>query len=431
MQTALLPTARWSLPKRIGMLFVTVYLFFLVADFTSDDEIFPAFFYKLMKPWIGFWNRLVPWTGTHILRLSQPITVTPNGSGDTTYNYVMQLLWVVLALLIAVVWALADRRRPGYDRLYYWVRVVMRYYFAYVLFVYGFVKIIKLQFPFPSLARLTETYGDSSPMGLAWTFIGYSKGYNMFTGGAEVLAGTLLFFKRTTLLGSLMAMTIMTNVVAMNMAYDIPVKIFSLNLVFLSAFLAGHDFKRIKNVFFLNSAAPPPYPDRRPATRRNFIIQRSLKALFILLALYFTFWSALLSSGKYGDAAPKPPLYGIYNVDSFVQKGVALPPLTTDSARWKQLIIQGGYGRITTMTGNATWMELKVDTIKKHIMFSSGGETADSALLQYSEPDKEHLLLSGLIYDDSVRILLKRFDLRKFTLVNRGFHWVNEYPYNR
>ena len=25
---------------------------------------------------------------------------------------------------------------------------------------------------------------------------------------------------------------------------------------------------------------------------------------------------------------------------------------------------------------------------------------------------------------------MKRMDLQKFTLVNRGFHWINELPYN-
>src|SRR5439155_7430733 len=124
-------------------------------------------------------------TGSHLIHIGYPITVTPNGSGDTTYNYVLQLLWVVLALFIAVPLVFFYRKRPSYDRLYYWVRIVTRYFFAYVLFSYGFIKIIKLQFPFPSLFRLTEPYGNSSPMGLAWTFIGYSKGYNLYTGGAE------------------------------------------------------------------------------------------------------------------------------------------------------------------------------------------------------------------------------------------------------
>lgn len=417
--------------KKTAILFLTVYLFFLFMDFTGSDEIFPHFVYTLLKPYVSFWDWMVSWTGSHMLRLG-PITIKPNGSGDTTYNYVMQLCWVVLALLIAVIWAFLDRGRPGYSRLYYWVRVATRYYFAYVLFTYGFVKIIKLQFPFPGLNTLTETYGNSSPMKLAWTFIGYSRGYNYFTGGAEVLAGVLLFFKRTTLLGSLIALTIMINVFAINMAYDIPVKIFSLNLIFLSLLLAAHDFSRLKEFFFLNRSAPPAQLATPAPRRRNMILQRSIKGLYIALTLYFTFGMSMKSREEYGDLAAKPPLYGIYDVEQFVVKGSPLPPLTTDTVRWKRMIISyTGVASLTSMADSQQYIGLRVDTFKNTALFTSFKDSADHWTLAYSLPDNEHLLLNGIMRKDSVRISMRRFDLNRFRLVNRGFHWINEYPFNR
>jgi len=39
---------------------------------------------------------------------------------------------------------------------------------------------------------MIEPLGEFSPMGLMWTFMGYSKGYNRFVGGAEMLGGILL-----------------------------------------------------------------------------------------------------------------------------------------------------------------------------------------------------------------------------------------------
>ncbi|MBS1567309.1 MAG: hypothetical protein JST39_23200, partial [Bacteroidetes bacterium] len=317
MEMTLMPAQRWPMARKIAVLFAACYFFFLVMDFTSSDEIFPAFVYKLFAVYVKFWDWIVPWTGEHILHVGYPITVKPNGSGDTTYNWVMQLLWIILALLIAIVWALVDRKRPSYRQLLYWLRIFMRYYFAFVLFIYGSVKIIKLQFPFPGLSRLVEPYGDSSPMGLAWTFVGYSKGYNIFTGGAEILAGVLLFFRRTTLLGSLLALTIMANVAAMNMFYDIPVKIFSLNLVCLALFLLTPDFVRLKNLFWLNAPVPPADMRMPAKTRWKVIFGRVLKWAFILFTAYQTLWLAWVNSSQYGDAAPKPPLYGIYNVETF------------------------------------------------------------------------------------------------------------------
>ena len=181
--------------------------------------------------------------------------------------------------------------------------------------------------------------GILSPMGLAWTFVGYSTGYNMFIGGAEALAGILLFFKRTTLLGALISLSVMTNVFAMNMAYDIPVKIFSLNLVLLSVFIAAKDWTRIRNVFLLNHAAPPSIMPMPHPTKWKRVLQLSLKVVAIGFAFYSTFWSSWSNRTQYGDAAPKPPLYGIYDVETFVRNKDTLPPLTTDTSRWKQIVI--------------------------------------------------------------------------------------------
>jgi hypothetical protein len=39
--------------------------------------------------------------------------------------------------------------------------------------------------------------------------------------------------------------------------------------------------------------------------------------------------------------------------------------------------------------------------------------------------------LDGELNGHKVRMSLERLDANTFTLVNRGFHWVQEYPYNR
>ncbi len=66
---------------------------------------------------------------------------------------------------------------------------------------YGAVKVIKAQFPNPTLDRLLQPFGDASPMGLLWTFMGASESYNIFTGAGELIGGLLLTTRRTTLLG--------------------------------------------------------------------------------------------------------------------------------------------------------------------------------------------------------------------------------------
>ena len=432
MQPTLLPVSPWTMPRRIWFLFIAFYFMLLIMDFTSGDELFPHFIYVLLKFYAGCWDKLVVWTGKHLLHLSYPITVKPNGSGDTTYNWVMQLLWIVIAFVAAVIWALADRRRPSYQQFSYWMKILVRYYLALMLFVYGFDKVIKLQFPFPSLYRLTESYGDSSPMGLAWTFVGYSKGYNIFIGGAEVLAGVLLFFKRTTLFGALVAMTVMANVAAMNFAYDIPVKIFSVNLLVAATWIAWFDKERLLCVFFLNRPVPAAQLEMPFKTKWKKILQSSVKALAILFALYASLWSALQAESQYGEDLPKPPLYGIYDTRVFVKGKDTLPPLTTDTLRWKRVIVSSaGAVRVINMADSIKRMDFLVDTIARTARFRSLEDSTQQFVLRYRQPDKQHLVFEGSMNKDSIWINMQVYDINKFRLVNRGFHWINEYPFNR
>ena len=134
---------------------------------------------------------------------------------------------------------LVQRRKPDWHpdrRLHGLVRVLVRFFLCEMLLGYGFAKVFPLQFAQPSSFRLAQQLGDMSPMGLLWTFMGYSPSYQMFTGAVEVLAGLLLTTRRTTLLGALVALAAMTHVFALNMCFDVPVKLYSFNYLMMAIF---------------------------------------------------------------------------------------------------------------------------------------------------------------------------------------------------
>ena len=185
-----------------------------------------------------------------MLHLSQEITTFTNGSGDTTYDYVSVLLFFVIAILGSALWSIIDRNRVNYQKFYYWLTVAMRFYVGLMLINYGLVKVVKLQFPSPAFYRLLEPYGDSSPMGLAWTFLGFSKGYNLFMGIAEMSA-VLLLFRRTMTVGVLITLMTTANVMAINYFYDVPVKILSTHLVLMTLFFIVKRFKNLICFFSL------------------------------------------------------------------------------------------------------------------------------------------------------------------------------------
>ena len=78
------------------------------------------------------------------------------------------------------------------------------------MFSYGSAKVIQSQFPDPSIGRLDADLRRSSPMGLLWTFMGYSQGYNWFAGAGEMLGGFFLMTRWTTLLGALVTFGVMS-----------------------------------------------------------------------------------------------------------------------------------------------------------------------------------------------------------------------------
>jgi len=71
-----------------------------------------------------------------------------------------------------------------------------------------------------------------------------------------------------------------------------------------------------------------------------------------------------------------------------------------------------------------------VDLGKKTFTLVSRGPKPTESVFHYVESGNE-LALEGSLEGSAIRTLLRRRDANSFLLLNRGFHWVNEYPFNR
>src|SRR6516164_4854921 len=101
--------APWNPAKRVSFRFIFTYLVLYSLPFPlqfipgvlpfNEELSLPQKFVqeKVLQPYEDFWNWLVPWVGSHVLDVT--ITVRPNGSGDTTYNYVQVFCFAWLAVL--------------------------------------------------------------------------------------------------------------------------------------------------------------------------------------------------------------------------------------------------------------------------------------------------------------------------------------------
>jgi hypothetical protein len=83
------------------------------------------------------------------------------------------------------------------------------------------------------------------------------------------------------------------------------------------------------------------------------------------------------------------------------------------------------------MNDSTKGFAFNTDTVAKKIEMFSYGDTTKKSNFVYSIPKRDVLLLVGKLNGDSAVIQMSKYDLNNFRLINRGFHWVNEYPLNR
>ena len=231
-----------SLLRSFGLRWLALYLLLYNVDWLV--RLLPGLEW-IDRAWAQLWGSVVLWVGPSLLGMREPIQVAMNGSGDKTSNYIQVGCMIVLALVGAALWKVFDRT-SAHDRLISEVmRVGLRYVLAAAMLSYGFSKVFHLQMPSPSAYRLDERYGDSSPMGLLWAFMGYSASYSFFAGAAEVCGGVLVLFRRTTMLGAILIAAIMLNIEILNLSYDVPVKLYAAHLLLMACVLLAPDLKRL------------------------------------------------------------------------------------------------------------------------------------------------------------------------------------------
>lgn len=421
--------AKWSFAKRIGFRFAFCYwlLYCLPQPFV---QLLPGGRY-LGMPFGWFWGKLTPWVGQHVFHLSgHRITYFPTGSGDTTLEYIQNLLVLVLAVLATLAWSVVDRKRQEYGTAHGWLRIFVRFVLAVTLFSYGFSKIVPLQFRPPSLARLTETYGESSPMGLLWTFMGTSMAYTIFSGVAEAFAATLLVFRRTALLGALVSAAVLLNIVMLNFCYDVPVKLYSSNLLLMALFLLLPDLSRLANVFLLDRAAPPANLTVPCLPKRwmRIIVNVALPLLVVIfVAMGVRGHLLMLRSMNAGDI---PQVKGGFDVEAIQINGRPAAAVDPSNADWKQIVAAKNYWLLRRTDGTSSYFSPTYRPKTNSVELASE-KTGSRFQFDYSWQDAGHLVLTGKMGNETLVARLKKIDEKKFLLTNRGFHWISEYPFNR
>lgn len=420
----------WGPVKKVLFRILFCYLFLYIFPFPLD--LIPVAGEVLNTLYSALWHKAVPWVGESVFGVE--IKFRPGGSGDTTYNYVQLFCYLVLALAVTAVWTVLDRKRTDYARLNEWLRVYVRFYLAVAMISYGAYKVIPSQFgdsPFPS--KLLQPIGDSSPMGILWTFMGASLSYNVFTGLAEMLGGLLLAARRTALLGALVSIGVMGNVAMLNFSYDVPVKLFSSHLLLMAVVLAVPELRRLADLLVLNRRVEPsrsgPLFTGRKARRAALAFQ----TVFVLFVTGATLHQSYKWYTGLEVQAPKTKLYGIWNVEEFAVDGTVRPLLSTDDTVWRRLVFEwpGTIGIQPMHETEIRYYELKLEPGPRRFAMAKYDDPEWKAWLDYRLARPDVLTLECEMDGKRIRARFRKMDESRFLLVSRGFHWINELPFNR
>jgi hypothetical protein len=381
---------------------------------------------KLLDP-------MVLWVGPNLLGIDDPIATEFNGSGDRTYDYVLVFCLLMLAVAATVIWSLIDRRARRYERLEEGLRVYLRLAVGTIALSYGFAKIFQGQFVPPGAWQLTKTYGDSSPMNLLWTFMGFSRPYTMFAGLMEAIPGALLFFRRTTYAGALLLIAVMGNVVILNLCYDVPVKLYSFHIWLMCVFLAAPAIPRLVSALFLDRPVPPPEESPRLFTAPRARIAAA--SLYTLLVGALAFQTVYPQWQRHVEMTNLPPaatvVRDLFDVEEMSVNGEVLSQ--ADATRWSRTWIRARMVRIYWPDGRSEGYLSSAEIagpMTLDLRLTTDAPDRRRARLELRH-DGDHLVLEGEFEGKKVRVGLARVELGGSLLMNRGFHWINEFPFNR
>jgi hypothetical protein len=174
-------TPNWSLFRKVLFRFFFIYLLLQAAPWSWLDHI-PGVDFLL-----NYFNEFIDWmvqTANTKLFHIRKVLVSPAGSGDTSWAWAQQWLYICIAFAGCLAWSFFDRKRKNYIELNYWLCLIVRYYVITIAFGYGLSKVFPLQMPFPNqpvshsarrfftYAPIMDVYGLFCYLSIFWRIYG-------------------------------------------------------------------------------------------------------------------------------------------------------------------------------------------------------------------------------------------------------------------
>jgi hypothetical protein len=348
------------------------------------------------------------------------------GDGPFGWAFLLTLFFVCIAG--AIIWSMLDRQRKNYNRLHYWFRTYLAYYLFLTMVIYAVEKIIPVQMPYPNVEDLLTPVGDLNGFSLVWDFIGSNKGYSIFTGTCELVASILILFRRTRVFGSLFMTTVLVNVVCLNVFYNIMVKLLCMQLLLTTLFLLAPYVPRLVRFFY----------DLKPVSlaEKTYAFSTPWKKWVIILLCiapaWVTYGIARKSIIRYRHNALTLKNQKLYNTEIFVRGTDTLPPLQTDTLRWKRFVMtpyrDHKMAVIYSMNDEKDFYEYDIDSNRNTITLHDNPDTATWHIFKYGYPKQGKYQLMGKWKGQPVSVTMNDIAIDSLFLLNKEkVTWVHNF----
>ena len=360
---------------------------------------FILLFFPMTWNVLAFQNSFTEFVFLPILQLFFPET---DLTSDAKGLYV--LVGILLGIALIVHGFFLRMNAEKFNRTMSILRTAAVFFLSAMLLKYGADKLFKAQFYLPEPNLLYTPLGKLDKDILFWSTMGTSYEYNLFMGIMEIIPGLMILFSRTRKLGLIIATGVFLNVFAINLSFDISVKLLSFILLMMSIYLVYPYLFNTKENVIENTYASikPPW----------------ITAVLLGLIFIESIGPYILRGNFNDDHAPRPIMHGAYAVthQNFTERNSLF-----DFKIKRVFIHRDGYIIFQFENDEMADFAIEIDQARQLMTLTDYSEAEQ--ILRYSYNRKTKVLELQNINGTTI-ISTRAIPWRNLPALQRQFHWT-------
>jgi hypothetical protein len=340
-------------------------------------------------------------------------------SSDSASMYFLFNVLLGLALIVSIFFHFNPGINTQREKIFGFIRSIAAIYLSVILLKYGFNKIFKWQFYMPEPNILYTPLGHLSKDILYWSSMGTSWWYSFFSGMIEIIPAVLILFRKTRVAGLIIALFVMINVFAINIGFDISVKLFSLFLIFIILLLLKPQLVSLYDFLILQKKTSL-QAEMRFIFLKKERLHKTVKPLLIALCFIETSYPYITTMNFNDDTSQRSFLHGAYQ-----PIGVSYIPLAdgTGISFTRFYIHRQGY--LIFELNNGTMKDYKMSIDSRNHTLRCAGYNHEEFDLQYEYHTYDSTLnLSITTFNNTQYVRAKAIDYNKLPALQDRFHWI-------